>query len=264
MVSVPRTPDPESRAPLSVLITARDEEQALGGALASVAGLAAEVVVVVDPRTVDRTGEIAGAAGARLFEHPFESSSAQLAWGLQRCAADWVFILDADERVGERLAAEMVATLGAPRHPAYRMPRRNVAFGKVLRFGDWGGDRVVRLVDRRRVSLAGGMHWRVDAPSIGNLRGALEHHTLRSLGQYLPKLRCYAEEGARQLAADGASAGVVTAVVRAAWRFLRAYVLRLGFLDGAPGLVAAILGAAGTYLKWALVWEAGRRPRLDR
>jgi len=276
-VSAFRTPDPGPRTPvapggglatghgpripLSVLITALDEADTLPGALASVADLAADTVVVVDPRTTDATREVAAAAGARVLDHPFASCADQLAWGLEQCAHDWVLMLDADERLTPAARDAAVAELAAPRHAAYAVRRANYAFGRRLRFGDWAGDRVTRLVDRRAVRLDGGMHTRVRAASTGRLAGLVEHHTLRSLDQYVPKLHAYARHGAAELVARGVRTGLPTAISRAEWRFLRAYFLRLGFLDGMPGLVVAILAAHGTFLKWAAVWEATtRRP----
>ena len=258
-----RTPGPGPLDPLSVLITARDEAEMLPGALASVAGMAAETVVVVDPRTTDTSRELASAAGARILEHPFASSAAQLAWGLVQCSNDWVFMLDADERLTPALRLAVAAALRSPQHPAFAVARANMAFDRRLRFGDWGGDRVTRLVDRRRVRLDGAMHPRVVTPSVGRLAGHLEHHTLRSLAQYLPKTYAYAMRGATGLVAAGRRAGPLTAVARAEWRFVRAYFLRLGFLDGMPGLVVAILAAHGTFLKWAAVWEATAACRPD-
>jgi len=250
------SPEPGTRTPVSVLITARAEEQQLPAALAGLADWAAEVAVVVDPRTTDASREIARGAGATVLENRFESSSQQIAWGLERCAHDWVFVLDADERVGGGLGDEVVAAAAAAARPAYSVARRNLAFGRELRFGDWGGDRVTRLLGRRRVSLAGGMHWRVEAASVGRLSGVLLHDTLRSLDQYLPKLHDYARRGAEDVLARGATSGPVTIAARTTWRFVRAYLLRLGFLDGGAGLVVAGLGAYGAFLKWTRVWQA--------
>jgi glycosyltransferase involved in cell wall biosynthesis len=248
--------------PLAVLLTVRDEEQQLPGALASVAGWAPELVVVVDPRTTDRSREIAAGAGARVLEHPFETSAAQCNWGLERCAGRWVLVIDADERVTPGLREEIDRTLANPGRAAYSVRRVNLAFGRRVRFGDWGGDTVVRLVDRTQARFTDrAVHGSVDAPSVGRLRGALTHYTLRSLGQYVPKLHDYALRGAADLLAEGRRAGPFTALAHAEWRFVRSYVLRLGFLDGATGFTVAVLGAYGTFLKWAAVWEATtRRP----
>jgi glycosyltransferase involved in cell wall biosynthesis len=249
---------------LSVVIAARDEEEQLSAALASVAGWAEDLVVVVDPRTADRTREVAREAGARVLEHEFESSGAQSNWGISQCRNDWALVLDADERVTRALRDAIGAAIAAPAHAAYRVRRRNLAFGRRLRFGDWGRDEIVRVLDRRRARFdERAVHGAVAAPSIGRLAGDLEHHTLRSLPQYLPKVHDYALRGARDLVAAGRTSSVPGAAVHALWRFLRSYLFRLGFLDGSPGLVAAALAAYGTFLKRVAVWEAAtsRRPR---
>ena len=250
--------------PLAVLVTARDEEEELPHALGTVKGWADEVVVVVDPRTSDRTREVAHEAGARVLEHPYSSSGAQCNWGLAQCTHDWVFVLDADERVTEELRREILAVLGDAANTAFSVRRANFAFGRRLRFGDWGSDLVVRLLDRRRASFSErAVHGAVQAPSVGGLDGLVEHHTLRSLAQYLPKLDDYARRGAADLVSAGARGGPLKALVHAKWRFVRAYLLRLGFLDGGPGFVVATLAAYGSFLKWLEVWEATTQPRGD-
>jgi glycosyltransferase involved in cell wall biosynthesis len=246
---------------LSLVVTAYNEEEQLPGALASAAGLAAETVVVIDPRTTDRSRELAAHAGARVLEHAFTSCGAQCAWGVAAARHDWVFVLDADERLADKLRASVAATVAEPALPAYAMRRTNLAFGRRLRFGDWGRDRVTRLFDRRRATIEGGMHWRVTAAAVGRLAGVLEHDTLRDLASYLPKLHAYAAGGADELTAAGRRGGSLTAPARAGWRFVRAALLRGGALDGGAGLIVAGLAAWGTFLKWSLVWERSRGSR---
>jgi glycosyltransferase involved in cell wall biosynthesis len=255
----PLAPSPEPRAPVSVVITARDEEEQLPGALASVISWAAEVVVVLDPRSADRTGEIAREAGARVLEHEFAGSGAQCNWGLDRCAQRWAFVLDADERVTPPLAAAIGEAVREPRHDAYAVRRANHAFGRRLRFGDWGRDRVVRLLDRERVNFSElSVHGAVEAASVGRLAGELHHDTLRSLAQYLPKLHDYARRGGADLAAAGRRASILRAIGHAEWRFFRGFVLRLGALDGPTGWAVAVLMAYGAYLKWLAAWDLQR------
>jgi len=260
--SATRSPEPGARSPVSVLVTARDEEEQLPGALASVAAWAGEVVVVLDPRGSDRTGEIAGAAGARVLTHEYAGSGAQCNWGLDRCAHRWVFVLDADERVEPELAVAVAAAVRAPRHDAYAVRRANRAFGRRLRFGEWGRDRVVRLVDRERARFSeDAVHGAVRAASVGALAGELAHETLRSLEQYLPKLHDYAARGAADLVAAGRRASVLGAIGHAEWRLVRGLFLRLGVLDGPAGWAVALLMAYGTYLKWLAAWDLQRRAR---
>ena len=254
-----RTPDPGPRAPLSVVITARNEEEQLPGALESVVGWADEIVVVLDPRTRDRSGELARAAGARVLEHPFVSSGAQCNWGLEQAVNGWVLVLDADERVTPTLRSAIEEALTRPVHQAYALRRTNFAFGRGMRFGDWGRDWVVRLLDCERARFEErSVHGAVHAGSVGRLRGELLHDTLRSLDQYLPKVHDYALRGAADLVAAGRRASVSRAVAHAEWRFVRGLFLRLGILDGPAGWAVAVLLAHGTFLKWLAAWDLQR------
>lgn len=238
---------------LSVLVTAKNEEEMLPGALASVAGWAGEVVVVVDAASSDCTEQLARHAGARVFRHEFVSSAQQINAGLALCRMPWVLVLDADERVSPRLAAALHRELAQPRTEAYAVRRVNWALGKPVRFGDWGWDWVVRVV-RREVRFAErAVHGVPEVKRVGKLPGHLEHLTFRSFPQYLPKVVDYALRGAQQALAEGKRCGLAMAVARAEWRFVRSYLLRLGFLDGRVGLMLAVLAAYGTFLKWAAV-----------
>lgn len=239
---------------LSVLITAKNEEEMLPGALASVAGLASEVVVVVDEASTDGTETVARASGARVLRHPFLSSAQQINVGLKECRMPWVLVLDADERVTPRLASALTAQLPSAQEDAFAVRRMNWALGKPVRFGDWGRDWVVRVVRRGKVWFSQrAVHGVAEAQSVGKLKGHLEHLTFRSFSQYLPKVVDYALRGASQALAEGRRCSIPMAVARAEWRFVRSYALRLGFLDGSVGLVLAVLAAYGTFLKWAAV-----------
>lgn len=240
-------------AELSLLITAKNEETMLPGALASVAGWVSEVVVVVDTASTDRTEELAREAGARVCRNPFVSSAQQINFGLELCRSPWVLVLDADERVSPQLAAAVSRELSHPRAEAYAVRRVNWALGKPVRFGDWGWDWVVRVVRRGTRFDERAVHGVPVVAKVGKLAGQLQHLTFRSFEQYLPKVVDYAMRGAREALARGKKCHVLTAVARAEWRFVRSYVLRLGFLDGRVGLIVAVLSAYGTFLKWAAV-----------
>jgi hypothetical protein len=143
-----------------------------------------------------------------------------------------------------------------PRHEAYALRRINFAFGHRMRFGDWGHDWVVRLLDRDRARFEErAVHGAVRSSSVGRLSGELQHATLRSLAQYLPKLHDYALRGAADLVSAGRRSSVPLAIGHAEWRFARGLFLRLGVLDGPAGWAVAVLLAHGTFLKWLAAWD---------
>lgn len=251
-----------ARVPLSVLLTTRDEAAVIGPALDSVAW--ADDVLVVDSGSTDGTIELARSKGARVLEHPYESPARQKNWALPQCRHEWVLILDADEVVTPQLADELRAVLAAgPTSDGYWIRRTNLFLGRPLHHGDWGRDTVIRLVHRDRARYQDRLvHEEIELPGpLPTLRHPMVHDTFRSFAQYWPKVWRYADHGAQELRKKGRTSGPGAITGHAAWRFVRAYLLRRGFLDGTHGLVAALFDSYATYLKYARLWEMGQAER---
>jgi glycosyltransferase involved in cell wall biosynthesis len=135
---------------LSILIPVFNEEANLPACLESVRTLAAEIFVV-DSFSTDRTLEIAKSFGARVAQHEYLNSAAQKNWAIPQCAHEWVFILDADERVTPELRSEIQALLARPGGPeldGYFVVRRNFFLGGEIRHGGWERNDVQRLFRR--------------------------------------------------------------------------------------------------------------------
>lgn len=241
---------------LSVVLTTFNEEVNIAECIRSV--LWADEILLVDSFSTDRTLEIARQFPVRILQREYFGSAAQKNWALDRVENDWVLIVDADERVPEALAREILQLLAdGPREFGYAIRRENVFLGKVIRHSGWSTDRVVRLFRRdkgrypnRRVHA----DLEIEGP-VPVLRHALLHFTFRSFDQYFPKFLNYAEWGAAQAFRDGRRAGLGSVVLRPAWRFLRTYVLQGGFLDGRHGLIVCALQSFGVFLKYARLWE---------
>ncbi len=244
------------RAKVSVIITTFNEEVNIGHCIESVHW--ADEVLVVDSFSTDQTEEIAERNPVRLLQRQYFGSAAQKNWSIDRVENDWVFILDADERVTEELAREVLGLLSStPKAVGYSVRRRNIVFDREIKHSGWSTDRVIRLFHRahgrypnRRV------HADLDIPgNVPILRHALIHYTYRSLSQYIEKLMNYAEWGAAQAFREGRTAGFVELGVRPLYRFVRTYFLQLGILDGLHGLVVCGLQAYGTFLKYVMLWD---------
>ncbi|MDH3403572.1 MAG: glycosyltransferase family 2 protein [Acidobacteriota bacterium] len=250
------------RKPVSVIITTFNEEVNIGECIESV--LWADEILVVDSFSTDRTVEIARTYPVKLLQREYFGSAAQKNWSLDRVAHDWVMILDADERVQQQLAAEILRLLaGEPKALGYYVRRRNIVFDREIKHSGWSTDKVIRLFHRahgrypnRRV------HADVDIEGdVPILKHTLRHYTYRSLQQYIEKLMNYAEWGAAQAFREGRRAGLVELGIRPLYRFLRTYVLQLGFLDGLHGIVVCGLQAYGTFLKYVMLWDYRVRER---
>jgi glycosyltransferase involved in cell wall biosynthesis len=245
-------------APLTVVIPTLNEATQIAEC---VRGLAwAGEVIVVDAGSGDGTAAAARAAGARVLDGAAPGIAAQRNAGIAAATHEWVFALDADERIGPELAAELAAVAAAPGHEAYRVKRRNRFHGHVLRRGHWGRDWVVRLFRRDRRFGGPTAHPGLQGVTdFGALRHELDHTPYRDLRHHLEKLIAYSRMSAADLAAGGGRASWSDLTLRPALRFWREYLLHGSVLDGRLGVIHAGVSAVGVFLKYAFLWERGEQ-----
>jgi glycosyltransferase involved in cell wall biosynthesis len=255
----------QQRLPISVCMVSAAEATRIRGALESVAGFASEIVVVLNSEVTDGTDRIADEFGAKVFREPWKGFIAQKNSVADKAAQPWLLNLDADEVVPPALAAEIERVVSAPStpHAAYQFPRCSFYCGRWIRHGDWYPDRVVRLWKR------GEAHWTGEDPharlevkgTIGRLRSDLLHYSNESIARQIAKIAPYHAGVVQQRVGSGRSAGVFELAVRPFWRFVRAYGLRFGFLDGWQGFYIATLSAFSTATRYAMVREAETQAR---
>jgi glycosyltransferase involved in cell wall biosynthesis len=249
------------RPALSACIITLDEADRIDACLDSLAFC--DEIVVVDSGSTDGTRERAAAHGARVLERAFAGYRAQKDFAVAAARHDWVLCLDADERVTPALRAsiEHARDDGFADAAGYRFARLTGYFGAPLHHGNAYPDRVLRLFDRRRGGWRGDRevheHASVDGV-VTTLDGDLEHDAYRSLADQLGRLERYARMMATAMHAQGRRARIANIVFNPAWRFLRGYVLRAGFLDGWRGLVYAYVEANYVRQKFIKLWLLAR------
>ena len=243
------------RAPLSAVLITRNAAAVLAPCLESLAF--ADEIVVVDSGSSDGTAEIARRYGARLVQKEWLGFGRQKQYAVDQARHDWVLCLDADETVSPQLAASIQAALAAPVSPVYRMPRRNRFLGQWLSHGEGYPDWSPRLFNRMNARWSDDLvHEKVlYAVTPGTLQGDLLHDSSDDLTAYLERQNRYTTLAARQAYELGRSAGLFHILMSPVVRFLKFYVLRLGFLDGMPGLLHISIGCMNSYLKYAKLIE---------
>ena len=244
-------------APSVVLIT-HDAAAELPQCLASVAF--ADEVVVVDSGSSDGTAEVATRYGARVVTKEWLGFGRQKQFAVEQAAHDWVLCLDADECVSPELASSVVRALQAPATPVYRMARCNRFLGRWLRHGEGYPDWSPRLFDRRQARWSDDeVHEKVlYAVTPGTLKGDLLHESGEDIGRYLEKQNRYTALAAAVLHRRGQRAGLAELTLSPLLRFFKFYLLRLGFLDGLPGLVHISIGCMNSFMKYAKLIELQR------
>ena len=239
--------------PLSLVVITRDAAKDLAACLAS-APFASEMVVV-DAGSRDDTVEIARGSRARVLEEPWRGFGPQKAFAVASAAHDWVLCLDADERATPALerAIRGAFAAGEPPAPAYAIARRNRFLGRWLSHGEGYPDWNVRLFDRRRARWSDDVvHERVLVDGrAARLEGDLLHASAESIDDYVAKQNRYTTLQAEAMHARGEHAGFARLALSPLARFLRFYVVKLGFLDGAAGFAHIAIGAFASFLKYA-------------
>jgi glycosyltransferase involved in cell wall biosynthesis len=243
------------KAPLSAVLITRNAAALLEPCLESLAF--ADEIVVVDSGSSDRTAEIARERGARVVQKEWLGFGRQKQFAVDQAKHDWVLCVDADERVSPQLAAGILAAMAAPVSPVYRMPRRNRFLGRWLAHGEGYPDWSPRLFNRQSARWSDDLvHEKVlFAVTPGTLSGDLMHDSSDDLSAYLERQNRYTTLAARQAFEQGRGAGFAHLMLSPVVRFIKFYLLRLGFLDGIPGLLHISIGCMNSYLKYAKLIE---------
>ena len=247
------------KLPISICIISGAEAHRIGRTLASVANWSSEIIVVLNHDVCDGTAEIAEKYGAKVFREPWKGFIGQKNSAADKATQRWLLNVDADEVVTPELAEAIgrVVADATATPVAYEFPRCTFYCGRWIRHGDWYPDRVLRLCKR------GSARWEGVEPhaclkvlgGIGRLRPDLLHYSFENIdvqiGKIIPYSRSFVEHSRR----EGRKAGVFDLLVRPCWRFMRAYIFKLGFLDGWPGYYIAWLNAFATLTRYAKLRE---------
>ncbi|HEY9103576.1 glycosyltransferase family 2 protein [Chitinimonas sp.] len=246
---------------LSLVLITHNAASQLAQTLESARALADDIVVL-DSGSEDDTVALAERYGARVTHQPFLGFGPQKRLAVSLARHDWVLCLDADERLTPELAQSIAAALAAPDKAAYRFARRNRFFGRYLKHGEAYPDWCLRLFDRRRANWSEDMVHetvRVVDGATGTLAGDLLHDSAEELGHYLQKQNRYTDIQADKLYAAGKRVGALKLIGSPLVRFIRYYVFRLGFLDGAAGFAHIAIGSFFAFVKYAKLIERWRQ-----
>ena len=247
---------------ISFCLITLNEERNLPRCLKSCADLAGEIVVL-DSGSSDGTEKTARQFGARWQHQDWLGYVGQKNKVLSLASHPWVFSLDADEELSPELRDEIKLLKEiepADDRGGFSVPRCVLYEGRWIRHGDWYPDRLTRLFRKSRGHFAGGsVHEALEVSGrIQPLRGELYHHSFRDAADHWARCQRYARLWAEDKFKAGKTAGPLSPWFHAELRWLRGYVLRRGFLDGAQGWRIAAFCAREVFLKYQLLRELNR------
>ncbi|MBP6334603.1 MAG: glycosyltransferase family 2 protein [Bacteroidia bacterium] len=247
---------------LSVVIITFNEERNIARCLDSVKTIADEILVV-DSFSTDRTEEICRAYNVRFIQHNFEGHVEQKNYALSQTTFDHIFSLDADEALSPELLASIAKVKEHWEFDAYSLSRLTNYCGKWIRHGSWYPDRKLRLFIKGKGSWTGENPHDMYSPnspeSEGKLKGDLLHFSYYSTEGHIAQVNKFTTVGAASAFRAGRKANVAMLLYKPFYKFVRDYILKLGFLDGYEGFLIARISAHATFLKYVKLIELQKK-----
>jgi len=236
---------------LSVILITRNEAANIRDCLQSVVW--ADETIVVDAGSVDDTAGIAREMGAQVHVHAdWPGFGPQKNRALGYASKDWVFSIDADERVTPELRAEIEQAMREGQADGYYCPRLSQFCGTFIHHSGWYPDYVLRLFRRGTARFSDSLvHESVVLQgNAGKLKTPLLHYSYFTGDDVERKVAHYSDAAAQQMFRAGKRSSWLGAALSGGWAFARTYFLRLGVLDGRAGWGIACMNARTTWLKY--------------
>ncbi len=248
----------------AVLITYNEEEK-IQRALDSLQAVSDEIVVV-DSHSTDATVELCSRYTDRVLKRSWQGYRDQKQFATDQATHQWVLSLDADEALSPQLAEEILQWKEQENDcEGYYLPRKTFFMGRWIEHTTWYPDWQLRLFRKSRGRWEGGrVHesFRVNGPT-ARFKGQIYHHTYASFSEYLEQLERFSSLAARDRFEEGQRAQWVHVIFHPPAIFVKNYLLRLGFLDGKPGLAVSILAAVSSVFKDLKLWEIQTGPAKE-
>jgi glycosyltransferase involved in cell wall biosynthesis len=243
---------------ISATIITLNEESNIKAACESVAW--ADEIVVVDSDSVDATREIAAQCGARVIVNAWPGFGVQKQFAVDQARHEWIFSLDADERVSEELRQSIAALQHQPQADGYLISRRTFYQNRWIRGGGWYPDRQLRLFKRTKG------HWKqrqihesvTMSPDarVAELTGDLLQYTSPNAAHHHRMIgERYAPLAAQQMFEEGRRTSIGGVASAGPSAFIRSFILKGGFRDGFAGFTIASFAAHHAFLKHLMLWE---------
>jgi glycosyltransferase involved in cell wall biosynthesis len=240
---------------ISAVILAKNEEEIINECVKSVSFC--NETIVIDDNSSDKTENRAILAGANVYKHSLNNDfSAQRNFGLEKATCEWVLFIDADEKVSQDLAKEILkVTTGDNKIKGYFIKRVDYVWGKELLHGETGKFKILRLARKDSGIWNRAVHekWNVNG-ELGNLENPIKHYPHKTLRDFISHIELYSSIHARANYDEGKKSNIYKIIFFPIIKFVRNYILKLGFLDGTVGMVHALFMSLHSYLSWSKLW----------
>lgn len=246
---------------LTAIIPTYNEEGNIREAIRSVSF--ADEIIVIDSFSTDNTVKIVKEfSNIILLQRKFDDFSSQKNYAIDTAKNNWIYILDADERISDALEEEISIILNTSHDKVGFYARRTFYFSnKRINYAGYQRDKVIRLFNKEYCRYNGNLVHEVikTDKKIGFFKNKLDHYSYKNLNHFLQKLNHYATLQALELFKENKKISIYHFTIKPVARFFIHYFFRLGFLDGLPGLILSYLNSYAVFMRYANLYELNKK-----
>ena len=244
---------------ISAIIPTLNEEIHIEEAIKSVSF--ADEIIVMDSFSIDDTLKIAEKFNVKIIKREFDDFSSQKNYAINLAKHNWIYILDADERVSKNLEIEILETVKKPEGCVGFYINRTFYFaGKKIKYSGWKRDKVIRLFLKEYCRYNGNLvHEVIEARGkIGFLKNKIDHFSYKNFDHYISKINQYSWLQAKELHKKGKKVNLYHILIKPPARFFIHYIFKLGFLDGFEGFMIAKSQSFAVLTRYLKLWLINR------
>lgn len=235
---------------ISGVVLTKNEEKNIERCIKSL--LWCSEIVVIDDYSIDKTVKLAKKLGARIYKHNLDNNfSKQRNFACQKVRGPWVLFVDADEVVTTKLQKEVIKNITEDKYTGFYLKRRDVWMGKVLKHGEAGNIKLLRLAKKNAGKWKRAVHefWDVKG-NTAVLENPLLHYPHKTIREFIDDINLYSTIHAKENMKEGKTKSFWKILVYPFGKFFVNYFLKMGFLDGVAGFVMAVFMSFHSFLGW--------------
>lgn len=247
---------------LSGVILTKNEEDNIQDAIDSLEFV--DEILIVDDLSTDSTLDIVkknNNSKIKIYEKRKESFAEQRNFAQQKTKHDYIFFLDADERVTKELQKEILLNIqNSDTVKAWKFKRQDRLWGQKLNYGETAGVRLTRLGKRNAGKWVGSVHeeWIIDG-EVKELENPILHFPHQSIAEFISEINLYTDLRAEELFQSGKRVNIIEIFIYPLGKFVDGYIFKRGYKDGIPGFVVATLMSFHSFLVRGKLWQLWRK-----
>lgn len=251
-------------AKFSVVILTKNEENNILDCLETLSEV--DEIIIVDDNSSDRTLELVRnlkKKKIKICQNFLDSDfSKQRNFGLSKAKNDWVLFVDADERVSPELSNEIKSVVSGQLSDVsgFFIKRVDVMWGRKLKHGETGNMKLLRFAKKGTGKWTGRVHEVWDVKGVtSELKNELIHYPHPTIREFLGEINMYSAIKAEELHRSGVKVSFLSIIIYPKAKFVVNYLLKLGFLDGLPGFIMALMMSFHSFLVRSKLWQLNQK-----